>query len=306
MRAFDERPAAGEDGPEAVVGRRLAELAVELEVGSPPYEAVLGGGRRRRARRRLTVAGTVAAVVLATAGGVALTGGGERPHELRVAASGTAGPTAADGSAPSTRSPAAPTRDPLKPTSVVLAHGRSEGREWKAWAALWPAARDLAQARQQADLLWERRHAAIPHLPKPTEEDVRLGFRPGEDLVELYLTVDGKRLVDDSVHTTSAPGVLGSGALRTPPHDALEGTLLGFKGAEMGRTPVLLAGVRPDVARIRVTWRDGTVDQPVPVTVADSPIRWFAVAKRPGTSAASIKLYDAKNRLLATDTDWLA
>jgi hypothetical protein len=194
-------------------------------------------------------------------------------------------------------------RDPLTPVRVLLAQGGDGGKEWRSYAELWPAAANADQAVAQAELIWQERHAAIPQLPRETDTEVRGRWRPGLDLVELYTTLDGKRLVDDSVHTVPAPS--GKPPVATTADKGLPGTLLALKGAELNN-PVLLASVNPDVARVVVGWTDGTTSEPVPVPVGDSPTRWFSVARKaPGITSTTIKLYGADGGLLATDTDWL-
>ncbi|MBO1420021.1 hypothetical protein, partial [Streptomyces sp. FH025] len=180
--------------------------------------------------------------------------------------------------------------------------GTANGRTWQAWAALWPAAPTKEDAHRQAQLMWEDRHAAIPQLPKPIDTEIDRGWRPDMDEVNLYLTLDGKRQVDDSVHQT---GVLGaSDDTPSGAFTSVGGTMLGFKGGEMGASPVVIQGVTPKVAKVVVTWETGGTTEAVPVTVGDSSTRWVAVAKKPGSDAKSFVFYGADGTVLGTDSGW--
>ncbi|MGV9265504.1 hypothetical protein ACWDRR_12670 [Kitasatospora sp. NPDC003701] len=300
MSVRDERE-LNED--EAAAVRGLSDLAEGAELRPAPYELLITGGRRRLRRRRLSTAGAVAVLLAAVVGGGTALGGLDR---------GTAGGTALPAAAPAGASVSATVavaattpaagRDPFAPVRVVIGQGTSNGKEWKAWAALWPAG-TREQALRQAELMWEERHAAVPQLPEPVAADVLRSWRAGRDVVNLYVTVDGRRQVDDSVHDSAVPGA--PGPLSTDPNGGLEGTLLGFKGGEMHASPVLLAAVAPDVDRVVVTWADGSTTEPRPVGVGDSPVRWFGVAKKAGSSAKSITLFGRDGGVLATSEDWM-
>lgn len=296
----------------AGVDTSLTDLAYSLEISPTPYQDVLRGGRRRRARRRLLAASGVALATAAVIGSTASLhlGGSGTPGttvasagQLTAAAttatvSGTTSGTGAVGDAP-----AVPARDPFKPVTVLLAQGSSGGKVWKAWADLWPAApkQDALRQLQAMDAVRSR---AIPQLPPATRSEADASWRAATDLVNLYVTQDGKRLVDDSVHDSPAPGAVGSTSTTAMGGGSLVATLLGFKGAEMGTTPVLLAQVGGDAAKVVVTWDDGSTSTPAIVTVGDSPVRWFAVARKAGQSDRSIKVYDAHGKVLLTDTQW--
>lgn len=283
-----------EDDP---VVRELADLAGELVIGPVPSERVVAGGRRRRRRRLLRTAGAaVAAAAVVVGGTVAAVDGSDRSRDV-VSAAATASPTGS--AAPA--SPTAAARDPFTPVRAVIAEGTSGGRKWQAWAALWPQTTQV-QAVEQDGLIWRDRHSAIPYLPHSTPEQVLLGWRPGRDLVNLYLTVDGKRLVNDTVHDVEAPPGPTPDPSRTP---GLSGALLGLKGGEMGSTPVLVASVEPEVARVVCTWADGSTSEPALVTVGDSRVRWFALPQKAGVTAEAIRTYAADGRLLGTNVDWL-
>ncbi|MHA6761183.1 hypothetical protein [Streptacidiphilus sp. PAMC 29251] len=281
----------------------LTDLADSLEITPAPYQEVLRGGRRRRRQRRtlaLAGAAVATAAVLGTTLGLGLPANPAKGATASTATGGTAAPTARTGSAhPS----APPARDPMKPITALLAQGTSGGKHWKAWADLWPAV-DQQHDLQQLQAMDAVRVKAIPQLPPATQSDADRSWQQDNDFVNLYLTVDGKRLVDDSVQTTPAPGSPWSSSTKQIEGNELIGTLLGFKGGEMGTTPVLLAQVGSDAAKVVVTWQDGSTSRPAVLKVGDSPVRWFAVAKKPGQSDRFIKVYDAHGRLLLTDSQW--
>ncbi|MFF3600131.1 hypothetical protein [Kitasatospora indigofera] len=313
--AADGRPPEGPDGPDAgepLVARELAGLAEGLEIGPVPYERVLAGGRARRRRRGLVTAAATAlatAVVIGAGAVVAATGHGTgAPVAAAAAGAGTpaASPSAATTApvAPAATTAAPAGRDPLTPVRAVVGQGRTpDGREWQAWVAIWPAVADREQARAQLDRIWEERHLVIPGLPREDDGYAEQRLRSGKDWANLYLTVDGRRAVDDTFHDVPPP------AAGPPPATdrtrGPDGALLGFKGGELGHTPVLIASVGPDVASVRVAWSDGTTTEVAPVTVAGSAPRWFAVPRKPGAAADSIKLYGADGALLHTSTDWM-
>lgn len=292
---------------EAAAVRGLTELAEAADLRPAPYELLVTGGRRRLRRRRLSTAGAALVLLAAVVGGGTALGGIGRgtagaPAVAAVLPAAAATGASASATAAATATPTAAGRDPFTPVRVVVGKGAADGKEWKAWAALWPAG-TKEQALRQAELMWAERHAAIPQLPEPVEADVLRSWRAGRDLVNLYLTVDGRRQVDDSVHDSAVPGA--PSPLSTGRDAGLEGTLLGFKGGEMHASPVLLAAVALDVARVVVTWDDGSTTEPVPVAVGDSPVRWFGVAKKAGGSAKSITLLGQDGSVLATDKDWM-
>ncbi len=294
---------ADTEGDRDGLGRDLSDLAYSLDLTPLPYQDVLRGGRRRRRQRRGLLSAAGAAAVAAVLS-VTLTTASS-PVQPAAAPATVVGPTAVrlDPSPTPGRTAVPPARDPFHPVTVLLAQGSSGGHSWKAWADLWPAV-DQRHDLRQLQAMDAIRVKAIPQLPPATQSEADASWQPDTDSVDLYLTRDGKRLVDDSVHTTPAPG----GTMRTSTQaiegDQLTGTLLGFKGSEMGSTPVLLAQVGSDAAEVVVTWQDGSTSRPALVRVGDSPVRWFAVAKKPGQSDRSIKVYDAHGRLLITDTVW--
>ena len=281
------------------LGQDLSDLAHSLEIGPFAFQDVLRGGRRRRRQRRALLFSAGAVATAAVLSFTLTTGSSPVP-------TATASPTGTGRQAvpaPS-RTTAPPGRDPFHPVTVLLAGGGSGGHTWKAWVDLWPAV-DQRQDLRQLQAMDAVRHKAIPQLPPATQSDADASWRPDTDLVDLYLTRDGKRLVDDSVRTTPAPGgTTGTGTPAIGGGDGLNGTLLGFKGSEMGSTPVLLAQVGSAAAEVVVTWQDGSTSRPALVRVGDSPLRWFAVAKKPGQVDRSIKVYDAHGGLLVTDTTW--
>ncbi|MBV6700579.1 hypothetical protein [Kitasatospora aureofaciens] len=293
-------------GDEAAAARVLSGLAESVEIGSAPYDRLIAGGRRRLRRRRVLSTGAAAVLVAAAVGGVAVFGGlGQKgPGVSDVAAAPSAVATSEPAAAVTvSATPTAPARDPFTPVRTVVGHGTANGRQWQAWAALWPATATKEDAYRQAELIWEDRHAAIPQLPKTTRADIDRGWNPHVDTVNLYLTVDGQRQVDDTVHQTDVPGGPDTGAGSSSPTSG-GGAMLGFKGAEMGASPVVIEGVRPGVAKIAVTWNTGGTSEAVPVTVGDSPTRWYAVAKKPGAQPDTYTYLGADGTALGTNTGW--
>ncbi|WP_371517734.1 hypothetical protein [Kitasatospora sp. NBC_01300] len=308
----------GEDmagvGSEASAARVLGELAGSVEIGAVPYDRLVAGGRRRLRRRRLLTSAAVAALVAAAVvGGTALGGLGRgrgpgdaadagvvvadaRTVTTAEAAAGTAG------TAGTAATPTAPERDPFTPVRVVVGQGTTNGRQWQAWAAFWPAAATKEDALRQARLIWADRHAAIPQLPETTRADIDRSWRPDVDLVNLYATVDGQRQVDDAMHDTPAPGAPDGAIIDRATSGG--GTMLGLKGGELGASPVVIAGVRPQVAKVVVTWDTGGVSASVPVALGDSPTHWYAIAKKPGAQARTFTYYAADGSVLGTDASW--
>ncbi|MBP0451950.1 hypothetical protein J5Y04_20755 [Kitasatospora sp. RG8] len=308
---------SGQD--ENVVARSLAGLAEGVEIGPVPYDRVLAGGRRRRLRRRSAAVGALALAVVAVAGGgVVLGAGGGGAGAATVvtaaAGSGASGAGAGQGSGaavPSARPTAtvsAAARDPFTPVRVKLAEGTSNGKAWTAWAALWPAT-GKDQAYQQARLIWQDQRTARPDLPEPTEDFVRQYRHEGQDLVDLYVTLDGKRLPVGATHETPAPG--GEPPRATDPYGNLTGSALGPRAKDapdpaMKDAPtVVLLQVGSDAAKLVVTLPDGTTTEPAVVTVGDSPVRWVAIPRAAASAGGNIKVYGADGALLATTTDWL-
>ncbi|MFG3050955.1 hypothetical protein ACGFZP_08385 [Kitasatospora sp. NPDC048239] len=296
------------DGDEAVA-RGLTGLAEGLEIGPVPYDRVVAGGRRRRLRRRSAVVGALALAVVAVAGGVAALGpnGSGRVTAVTVAGAPSAvapgiGPTA-------TATVTAAARDPFTPVRVTLAQGTSNGKAWTAWAALWPAAAK-DQALRQAGLIWQDQHAAGSDLPEPTEDFVRQYWRQGEDVVNLYVTLDGRRLPVDATHTTPSPQ--GRSADDSDRHGNLTGTAIGpltkggTSGPMLGAPDLVLLKVGGDTAKLVASWPDGTTFEPPLVTVGDSAVRWVAIPRREGRDGGKIKVYGADGVLLGTNTSWLA
>ncbi|MFF2039487.1 hypothetical protein ACFVVX_03600 [Kitasatospora sp. NPDC058170] len=315
---------AAADGDEAVA-RGLTGLAEGFEIGPVPYDRVVAGGRRRLLRRRSAAVGALALAVVAVAGGVAALGPDGPGRASVVQAAGgspavapSAAPTAtatvtagaaATATAGATATVTAGTRDPFAPVRVQLAQGSSNGRAWTAWAALWPAAAK-DQAYRQAGLVWQDRHAAGSDVPEPTEESVRQYWQEGQDVVNLYVTLDGRRLPVDSEHTVASPQ--GRPADGTDPHGNLSGSAIGPRnkggtdGPMLGAPDLVLVKVGGDAARMVAAWPDGTTFEPPLVTVGDSPVRWAAIPRRAERPGGEITVYGADGALLATNTSWLA
>ncbi|WP_369183463.1 hypothetical protein [Streptomyces sp. Y1] len=297
---------AFEGGPdEAAAVHELGELAGGVDPGAVPYDRLIAGGRRRLRRRRLAIAGAAAALVVAVGGAGVAIGGTGRGAVTTVAVAASASPTAsasAAASAPVTTVPTRPAtegRDPFTPIRVKIGEGTSNGRTWQAWAALWPTTSTKEDAHQQARLMWEDRHAAIPQLPKPTDAETDRQWVPGMDHLNLYLTLDGKRQVDDAIHLVASP------AGHTPGYNSGAGaTVLGVKGGELADSPVLISSAKSGTARVVATWQTGGSTEAAPVTIGDSPTRWYVIAKKPGSDAKDITAYGADGSVLDTETNW--
>ncbi|MEV4611312.1 hypothetical protein AB0K43_01735 [Kitasatospora sp. NPDC049258] len=271
------------------VGLGLAQAVTEVRIGPVPVGAALAGGRRLRRRRRALVGALAlsSAVVLAGGAVAGLHQVSDRGAAAAVIAPAAAGPTAT-----------AAVRDPLTPVRTVLAQGSTaDGKQWKAWAALWPKA-DRERSMQQAQLVWQERHAADPELAAPTAEFVQQYWQPDEDVVNLYFTLDGVRLANDSTGSTPAPSSPHAGTAGSP-----AGVLLGHLGKGDTVAPVDLAvlQVGSEVGRIVVTWQDGSNYEPPLTALADSPAHWVAVPRPPGRTAKQWQFYDRNGTLLSTD-----
>ncbi|MBD0696134.1 hypothetical protein BG452_23215 [Streptomyces sp. CBMA123] len=273
------------------VGLGLAEAASTARIGPVPVVDIMAGGRRIRRRRR-TVVGA-----LALASAVVLAGGAI--SELRpvptasqplVAAgtghgAGTGGPPTATPGATTTPAP----RDPFTPVRVVVGQGTTpDGKQWKLWRAVWPTA-PKDRAYEQALAMWQERSPYDSALTKPTKEFVDQYYDADSDIANTYFTVDGVRLSHDSEGTTPAPGKL------DPREGAyISGGLLGARGKDDTVAPGEIIGLSlgPDIARVKVTWTDGTTTEPQIVTVADSPLRSVVLARPEGKTAKLWEYFD--------------
>ncbi|MFE7593513.1 hypothetical protein ACFU6K_29310 [Kitasatospora sp. NPDC057512] len=283
------------DGDEPATVRALGELAGSVETGTVPYDRLVAGGRRRLRRRRLLTAGVAAALVAGIAGGTAVLGErGRQAVSTVVAASAT--DVAVPGSAGGTATPTAPgARDPFNPTRVKVAEGTANGHTWEAWAALWPTTPTKEDALKQEQLIRAERYAANPDVKPVDRHDAESNWDPGIDRVNYYYTVDGKRQVDDSLHAVSAAG-------RFP--GAVGGASLGLKHPS-GIPPVVIEGVRAEVAKVVITWKTGGTTEAVPVAVGDSPFRYYGVVAKPGTDAERATQLAADGSVVSVSEGWL-
>ncbi|MFE5581157.1 hypothetical protein [Kitasatospora sp. NPDC056531] len=279
------------------VGLGLAEAAAGAKVGPAPVTDILAGGRRIRRRRR-TVVGA-----LALASAVVLTGGALaelRPepaasHSLVPAGTGLGSGTGGPPSASATTRATPAVRDPFTPVRVVLGQGTTpDGKEWKLWQALWPVA-PKERAYEQALAVWQERSPYDPAVSKPTKEFVDQYYDPNSDVINTYFTVDGARLSHDAAGITPSPGKL-------DPREGgyIGGGLVGHRGKDDTVAPldVVALSLGPDIARVKVTWTDGTVSEPPFVTVADSPLRQMVVARPEGKTAKLWEYFDRNGNKL--------
>ncbi|MFJ2778934.1 hypothetical protein [Kitasatospora sp. NPDC087315] len=303
---MSENSHAGSAG-DARIGAGLTELTAAVRIVPAPLAEIITGGRRLRRRRNL-LTGAAALTVTAVAAAVLVALPGLRPG-----GDGSVAPAAAPvlggalpGSAPASpsASPGA-ARDPFQPVRTLVAEGTTDGKQWQAWAALWPLS-TREQSFQQAQLIWQEQHAAGSDLSEPTPDYVARYWQPTTDIVDLYLVVDGARLPDDRLSDTPVPGT--AEPLTTGPDGSLTGWLLGGGSDKSGKPkvlPVMMGAVRPDAAKVVVNWSNGTTSEPRLAPVGDSPLRWIAVAQPTGLHATSFKVFAADGRLLGTNKSWL-
>ncbi|MFF4343483.1 hypothetical protein ACFY00_26570 [Kitasatospora sp. NPDC001540] len=271
----------------------LAGAAAEVRIGSVPVEGIEAGGRRIRRRRRAGVGALALAAVVALGGGVAAglqTGTGGRAPQAAGAAGGAAGGSLVGAGGEGAASPSAAARDPFTPVRTVIGQGVVDGKEWKLWEALWPVA-PRERAYEQAVAVWQERHAVDPSLEKPTEAYVQEYWTPKEDVVNTYATLDGVRQKYDDQGSYPAPG-----HLEPWMGDAFSGGMMAARSNDSrpGPLPVALAVMAfgPDIARVEVTWTDGSVLEPRLVTVGDSPYRRIVVPERAGERVVSWRFFD--------------
>ncbi|ARF79292.1 hypothetical protein ACIG0C_02270 [Kitasatospora aureofaciens] len=304
-------------GAEAAASYGLSEVAESIEIGAVPYDRLLAGGRRRLRRRRLLTGGAGAVLVVAVAGaGTAIGGYGREAGGASVAAvssaaalvpgrssvsgtpSASAFPSPVASPSPvvapaATATPAAiptvtPTasaassrtpRDPFTPVRAKIGEGAVNGHTMEVWVALWPAARTAEDGLKQGELIWTERRAADPTLPADPAESGNPVWDLQADRVDVYLVADGKRQPGDFVDATTAPG--GTAKDDTGP---TKGVMLNRVTGEASRPDMVAVSVGPEVARVVVSWKTGGSVAAVPVAVGDSPVHWYAVVRRLGST----------------------
>ncbi|MER7668340.1 hypothetical protein ABTY61_07710 [Kitasatospora sp. NPDC096128] len=282
-----ENPEAGQD-TDLWVGLGLAEAASTARIGPVPVADIVAGGRRIRRRRRTAVGALALASVVVLAGG-AITQLRPDPaasHPLVAAGTGHGAGTGG----PPTPAPATPAaRDPFTPLRVVLGQGTTaDGKEWKLWRAVWPTA-PKDRAYEQALAVWQERSPYDSAIGKPTPEYVDRYYNADSDVINTYFTVDGVRQSHDSEGVTPAPGKL-------DPRDGtyIAGGLEGARGKGDTVAPGDIVGLSlgPDIARVKVTWTDGSVTEPTIVTVGDLPLHQAVVARPAGKKAELWEFFD--------------
>lgn len=306
---------SGNSGLERGIERELAGLADAVEVGPAPLAEVLAGGRRRLRRRRAALGGAALMTLGVLAGGV-LVGAGHLP--AGPAGGGPAGQAVVGGTSSPSRS-ASPSAvvagDPFTPVRALLAQGTADGKQWQAWAALWPAGtRD--QAWHQAELIWQEGHAAGSNHEEPTEAFAREYWHADADKVNVYVVVDGHRKPVDQVletpnrHDQSPHGGMGMWGASV---DVYQRAGLGTGGKDgpgapdngLGSAGPEFAGIAQRVAKVVIAYPDGTTAEAPLVTLADSPIRWTAFSLTDHSRGSVVSFYDAQGQLLSTDSDLL-
>ncbi|MFH8379811.1 hypothetical protein ACH4E7_02540 [Kitasatospora sp. NPDC018058] len=305
-------------GAEAAASYGLSDVAESLEIGAVPYDRLLAGGRRRLRRRRLLTGGAAAVLVVAVAGaGTAIGGYGRGAGGAPAAAVSSAAAIASGGSSASgaptvagaptavatpTASAAAsgPARDPFTPIRVKVRDGTVNGHALEAWVALWPAAPTAEDGLKQGRLIWEERRAADADLSSNPEQSGNPAWDPHRDRVDVYLTADGKRQPGDFVEATTAPG----GTAKGGSEDVIKGVMLNRVVGEAGRPDMVVVPVGPEVAKVVVTWKTGGSVEAVPVAVGDSPVHWYAVVRRPGSTDNTATSYAADGSVLRSQTTW--
>ncbi|MEU3495843.1 hypothetical protein ABZ747_20415 [Kitasatospora cineracea] len=273
----------------------LAGAAAEVRIGSVPVAGIEAGGRRIRRRRRTAVGALALASVVVLGGGTAAglhagPAGTGTARAIGPAGGGTGGSLVGAGDDGTPASPSAAARDPFAPVRVVIGQGVVDGKEWKLWEALWPVA-PQERAYEQAVAVWQERSAVDPSLDKPTEAYVQQYWQPNEDVVDTYATLDGVRQKYDEQGGYPAPGHLEPWMATT-----FSGGLMGprAKDDHPGPLPVTLAVMAfgPDIAKVVVTWSDGSVVEPQLVTVGDSPYRRIVVPEQAGKRVVSWQFFD--------------
>ncbi|MEU3574532.1 hypothetical protein AB0E96_39930, partial [Kitasatospora sp. NPDC036755] len=190
---------------------------------------------------------------------------------------------------------ASATRDPFTPVRVKVAEGTANGHTWEAWAALWPTPAARNEAVGQARLIRAERYAANPDVKQVVPKDVESNWGPENDLVNYYFTVDGKRQADDSLHAVTSPGRFVGG---------YGGASLGLQHPS-GVPPVVIEAARAEVVKVVVEWKSGGSTEAVPVTVGDSPVRYFGLVAKPDTDAALVTYYRADGSVERATDHWL-
>ncbi|MFD7455523.1 hypothetical protein [Kitasatospora sp. NPDC059827] len=202
--------------------------------------------------------------------------------------------------ASATPSPSRPARDPFSPLRVKINEGTVSGHALEAWIALWPAAPTAADGLAQGRLIQQERRTVDPRLPDDPQGGGIQPWTPNTDRAEVYLTVDGKRQPGDFVDPVPGPG----GTAQDDP-----GAVIGGRGlnrvVDTGGSPqMVVVKVRPEVERVVVRWESGMVIEAEPVAVGDSPVRWYAVIRIPGSGNNTVVSYAADGSVLRTQKAW--
>ncbi|MFF2074921.1 hypothetical protein ACFVXG_09190 [Kitasatospora sp. NPDC058162] len=315
------------EAAEATVSWELGELAESVEAGPVPYDRLLAGGRRRLRRRRLLTGAAVAGLVVAVGGAGTLLGGAGttfggygRTGDASVAAVSSAPVAVAPAGAGASASPAAsaamgvtPTatpsvspvpsgaaRDPFTPLRVKINEGTVKGHALEAWIALWPAASTAEDGLTQDRLIQQERRTVDPRLPEQPMGGAIMPWTPHTDRADVYLVVDGKRQPGDFVDPVPAAG----GTAQDDAGAVIGGVVLNRVVDTGGSPQMVVVKVRPEVERVVVRLRTGGSIEAEPVAVGDSPVRWYAVIRSPGSTNNTAVSYAADGSVLRTQTTW--
>ncbi|MGO4753940.1 hypothetical protein AB4212_35990, partial [Streptomyces sp. 2MCAF27] len=239
---------------------RLGTIADEVTIGPAPYPDVVRAGRRRRARRRVGATALAVTAVL-VAGGVGLGQFGD---------SGQGETATAAASAPGA----------LQPVTTVVGKGTVDGERWQVSVTVYGPARTKEEAHRQYDLAMSRGDA-YPILDDKWEGKYPKTLRIGVTWFSTRVT-EGKgkpRTMADWVSPKPGKG------------ETLLGGSYQHQGAEAA--PVGLAWLSPNVERVVVHWKGGSIDEPKVVSVKGTDVRWI-VSERPAAGVPDhfIDLYD--------------
>ncbi|MCH0572896.1 hypothetical protein I3F60_27250 [Streptomyces sp. MUM 136J] len=269
---------AGREFDHDVTGRDIAFLLAEAvggaEIGAAPTQAVIRGGRRRRARR-WAVAAATALVVAASSGALAVTalpgGGGHRV-------------------APAAQAPASRTPGVVEPGARhLLATGVDQGRTWQVDIDVWPAPRDVTEARALLTAM-----AAHGEYPADADEPSDLVGRSAYFVRHGIGEAEAAGTLTTEATTTRADRMTGTD---------IEVVAVPLDPAAQGPQRLVIGHVATTARQVTCTWKDGTMTgvpratgsdvntgEQVIRTVEGSPYAWFVCLAPHGTAFESARV----------------